>query len=106
MSVIYNYYYYITQNNMQELTHKLVMNIAIRIPSIKFLGPRDQIQFKNEPTPIKTKQADKAVLSGPALKVPFIQSPRLTAFENDVVNSGGFADLSYLKVKPIPLKKK
>lgn len=95
---------------MQSLI-KLSATFA-RVPSIKFLGPRDQIkpetQHKVAPSsvPTPTKSAVSSITKGPAVNAFPGLFPTLESWQSDAINSGGAIDLKYLKVKSIPLRKK
>lgn len=75
------------------------MKFGLYVPSIKFLGPRDQIvppvkesvpskpastgQFKSNLAPLK---------GGSPVKGPSIFNPKLEDWQIDVINTGGFID--------------
>lgn len=101
---------------MQAITLKVAVYFA-RVPSIRFLGPRDQIkqQPQHTPAPSSThkqpthhghKVSLSALKDGPALKPMCDLEIGLEGWQIDAINSGGVIDLKYQKVKPISLKKK
>lgn len=91
-----------------------------RIPSINFVKPRapvahDSIFVIRHPDPIAkpfSQSANTAKPSnstsfprGPPTNSQFIAAPSLSDWQINAINEGGIIDLSYLKVKPIQLKK-
>lgn len=103
---------------MQAITLRVAAYFA-RVPSIRFLGPRDQIKHQPHHTPAPSSahkqptnhtNGHKVSLSvlkdGPALKPLRDLEIGLEGWQIDAINSGGVIDLKYQKVKPISLKKK
>jgi hypothetical protein len=94
-----------------------------RVPSIKFLGPRDQIHHEPEvikapvtkapvaasnvnPARPDVKQFFAPLKSGPGIVLPKVTPVRLEQWQIDIINSGGVSEAKTVKVKPISLKKK
>ncbi len=101
---------------MQAITLRVAATFA-RVPSIRFLGPRDQLKQHSHAPPSSAAQkqtthaqSHKASLTalkdGPALKALQDLEIGLEGWQIDAINSGGVIDLKYLKVKPISLRKK
>jgi hypothetical protein len=95
---------------MQAFTFRIAASFA-RVPSIRFIGPRDQVKHE-VPTPVakpantQPKITLGGLSDGPALKRSDDLEIKLENWQIDAINAGGVIDLRYLKVKPIPLRKK
>ena len=76
---------------------------------IKFLGPRDLLSKQTHKLSTSSNtvsnQSQIRNTSGAGISVPSLKTPFLNEGEMDIVNSGGFTDGNYQKVKPISLKK-
>jgi hypothetical protein len=102
---------------MQTISRKIIATFA-RVPSIKFIGPRDQVQHNTpvhthtptapaaKPTSSQSKVTQTVLSNGPALQRSTDLEINLEGWQIDAINSGGVIDLKYLKVKPISLRKK
>jgi hypothetical protein len=102
---------------MQAITLRVAASFA-RVPSIRFLGPRDQLkQHPHAPPPpsvqkqptthVQSHKASQTTLKdGPALKPLRDLEIGLEGWQIEAINNGGVIDLKYLKVKPISLRKK
>lgn len=94
---------------MQAITFRLVAAFA-RTPSIRFLGPRDQIKRSSPPptpiTPTQPKASLGSIGEGPGVRRSEDLEIKLEGWQIDAINSGGVIDLKYQKVKPISLRKR
>ena len=114
--IMHNY----NRHSMQTFTLRLVSAFA-RVPSIKFLGPRDQIKQNHQnhnnhspaqaphnpkPTHHHSRHTLSALSEGPALKPNKDLQINLESWQIDAINSGGVIDIKYQKVKPISLLRK
>jgi len=98
---------------MIAFTNKIIMNFAQYIPSIKFLGPRNQIAppLKQSSSNISASTSQSKLKlaplkTGSPIKGPSIFNPKLEDWQIDIINTGGFIDPKQKKVKPISLKNK